>query len=49
MIFVDDLNVEFERITSLGVNFKSEPSEMGGVIIAVFDDKCGNLISLCQQ
>ena len=49
MFFVDDLNVEFERITSLGVNFKSEPTEMGGVIIAVFDDTCGNLISLCQQ
>ena len=49
MFFVDDLNVEFERLTSLGVNFKSEPTEMGGVKIAVFDDTCGNLISLCQQ
>ena len=49
MLFVDDLNVEFERLTSLGVNFQSEPSEMGGVKIAVFDDTCGNLISLCQQ
>ena len=49
MFFVDDLNVEFERLTSLGVNFKSEPTEMGSVKIAVFDDTCGNLISLCQQ
>ena len=49
MLFVDDLNVEFERLTSLGVNFKSEPTEMGNVKIAVFDDTCGNLISLCQQ
>ena len=49
MFFVDDLNLEFERLTSLGVNLKSEPTEMGGVKIAVFDDTCGNLISLCQQ
>ena len=49
MFFVDDLNLEFERLTSLGVNFKSEPTEMCGVKIAVFDDTCGNLISLCQQ
>ena len=49
MFFVDDLNEEFERLTSLGVNFKSEPTEMGGAKIAVFDDTCGNLISLCQQ
>ena len=49
MFFVDDLNVEFERLTSLGVNFKSEPTEMGGVKIAVFNDTCVNLISLCQQ
>ena len=49
MFYVDDLNEEFERLTSLGVNFKSEPTKMGNVKIAVFDDTCGNLISLCQQ
>ena len=49
MFYVDDLNEEFERLTSLGVKFKSEPTKMGNVKIAVFDDTCGNLISLCQQ
>ena len=49
MFFVDNLNVEFKRLKSLGVNFQSEPTEKGGVKIAVFDDTCGNLISLCEQ
>ena len=49
MFYVDDLNEEFERLTILGVKFKSEPTKMGNVKIAVFDDTCGNLISLCQQ
>ena len=49
MFFVDNLNVEFKRLTSLGVNFQSEPTEKGDVKIAAFDDTCGNLISLCEQ
>lgn len=49
MFYVDDLNEEFERLTILGVKFKSEPTKMGNVKIAVFDDTCGNLICLCQQ
>ena len=49
MFYVDDLNEEFERLTILGVKFKSEPTKMGNVKIVVFDDTCGNLICLCQQ
>ena len=49
MFYVDDLNEEFERLTILGVKFKSEPTKMGNVKIAVFDHTCGNLICLCQQ
>ena len=49
MFYVDDLNEEFERLRILGVKFKSEPTKMGNVKIAVFDDTCGNLICLCQQ
>ena len=49
MFFVDDLNQEFGRLKKLGVNFKSDPADMGGVKIAILDDTCGNLISLCQQ
>ncbi|MCB0415936.1 MAG: VOC family protein [Bdellovibrionales bacterium] len=49
MFFVDDMDAEFKRLTHLGVKFKSEPATMGNVKIAIFDDTCGNFISLCQQ
>ena len=39
MFFVDDLNVEFKKLTSLGVNFQSEPTEMGCVKIAAQKNK----------
>jgi len=45
---VDDLQVEHERLTALGVAFTGEPTEMGGVRSAVLDDTCGNLIGLHQ-
>jgi hypothetical protein len=32
----------------LGVVFTMEPTQMGPVTIAVFDDTCGNLIQLAQ-
>ncbi len=44
----DDVRAEYERMKKLGVVFPSEPTEMGSVIIAVFDDTCGNLIGLSQ-
>jgi hypothetical protein len=30
------------------VRFTQEPTEMGGVTMAVFDDTCGNLIQIVQ-
>lgn len=33
----------------LGVAFRTEPTKMGPVTIAVFDDTCGNLIQLVQH
>lgn len=45
---VDDLDREYERLTSLGVVFRAAPAEVGGVASAVFDDTCGNLIVLAQ-
>ena len=43
-----DVQAEYERLTGLGVHFHTEPTEMGPVTIAVFDDTCGNLIQMHQ-
>jgi predicted enzyme related to lactoylglutathione lyase len=44
----DDIEQEFERLLKHGVKFKSPPTKMGPVTIAVFDDTCGNLIQLFE-
>jgi catechol 2,3-dioxygenase-like lactoylglutathione lyase family enzyme len=46
---VDDVRAEFERLRGLGVRFTQEPTEMGPVTTAVFDDTCGNLIQVAHQ
>ncbi|ASK61535.1 glyoxalase [Virgibacillus phasianinus] len=45
---VDDIHKEYERMKGLGVEFNMEPTEMGHVTVAVFNDTCGNLIQLAQ-
>jgi len=45
---VDDVRKEHERLRGLGVQFTQEPTEMGPVTTAVFDDTCGNLIQIAQ-
>ena len=45
---VDDVHKEYERLKKLGVTFLMEPTEMGSVTIAKFDDTCGNLIQIYQ-
>ena len=45
---VDDTNKEFEHLKGLGVKFKTEPTKMGPVTFAVFDDGLGNLVQLVQ-
>ena len=45
---VDDVQAEFDRLLSEGVRFTQEPTDMGGVTTAVFDDTCGNLIQIVQ-
>jgi predicted enzyme related to lactoylglutathione lyase len=45
---VDDIQKEYERLASLGVKFRMEPTEMGSASVAVFDDTCGNLIQIFQ-
>jgi len=43
---VDDVQKEYERMTALGVRFTQEPTQMGEMTVAVFDDTCGNLIMI---
>ncbi len=45
---VEDINMEYERLKSLGVEFTLEPTEMGPVTVAMFNDTCGNLIQIGQ-
>src|SRR4051812_2587508 len=46
---VDDLEKEYERMQRLGVEFTRTPAPAGTVMIAVFNDTCGNLIQLYQE
>jgi catechol 2,3-dioxygenase-like lactoylglutathione lyase family enzyme len=45
---VDDIQLEFNRLKGLGVEFLSEPVEVGEATLAILDDTCGNLIQLYQ-
>jgi catechol 2,3-dioxygenase-like lactoylglutathione lyase family enzyme len=44
----EDVQADYERLTGLGVAFRSEPADMGGTLIAMFDDTCGNFIQIYQ-
>jgi catechol 2,3-dioxygenase-like lactoylglutathione lyase family enzyme len=46
---VDDVRSEYARLVDLGVRFTQEPTAMGPVTTAVFDDTCGNLIQIAQR
>jgi catechol 2,3-dioxygenase-like lactoylglutathione lyase family enzyme len=46
---VDDVQAEFDRLKGLGVTFTQEPTSMGPVTTAVFDDTCGNLIMIASM
>jgi predicted enzyme related to lactoylglutathione lyase len=46
---VDNAREEYERLVSIGVSFSVKPTEMGTVIIAVFDDTCGNNIQIVEM
>jgi predicted enzyme related to lactoylglutathione lyase len=49
MFGVADIHAEYNRLVEKGVKFIMEPTKMGEVTIAVFDDTCGNLIQIIQQ
>ena len=47
--FVEDIQKEYERMKTMGVTFRIQPTPAGPVTIAVFDDTCGSLIQLVQE
>lgn len=46
---VDDVEAEHKRLSQLGVRFTQEPMDVGTARVAVFDDTCGNLVSIVQE
>lgn len=46
---VDDLEAEYKRLKSAGVEFTQDVTDMGNIRMAVLDDTCGNLIQLVQK
>ncbi|MDQ6418506.1 VOC family protein [Paenibacillus sp. LHD-117] len=49
MFGVEDINYEYNRLLENGVSFTIEPTKMGDLTIAVFNDTCGNLIQIMQK
>ncbi|MGM0901606.1 VOC family protein [Mesobacillus maritimus] len=49
MFGVPDIHKEYKRLIDEGVKFTMEPTKMGDVTIAVFDDTCGNLIQIVEK
>lgn len=47
--YVNDLQEEYERLSKLGVEFSMNPTAMGTVKVAVFNDTCGNNIQLVEE
>lgn len=43
-----DLASEYIRLKEVGVQFRSEPMNMGSIITVLFEDGCGNLVNLVQ-
>lgn len=46
---VSDIQAEYERLVALGVEFTMPPTDAGMVTMAVFNDTCGNLVTLIQH
>jgi|SRR5690606_20202909 len=45
----DNVQKDYKRLVSLGVEFSVKPTEMGTVRIAVFNDTCGNNIQIVEM
>lgn len=49
ILFVNDIDAEYKKLKSVGVEFKNAPIKMGSVRLAVINDTCGNWVQLCQE
>lgn len=47
--YVNSVQEEFDRLSKLDVEFSMPPTDAGTVIIAVFNDTCGNNIQLIEE
>jgi len=47
--YVDDVQQEYDRLTALGIQFTMQPTNVGTVKVAVFNDTCGNNIQIVQM
>ena len=47
--YVDDVQAEFDRLSAAGVEFKMGPTDAGTVVVAIFNDTCGNFIQLVEE
>ena len=47
--YVDSVQSEYQRLTALGVEFSMKPTDMGTVVVTVFNDTCGNYIQLVEE
>jgi catechol 2,3-dioxygenase-like lactoylglutathione lyase family enzyme len=45
---VNDVQVEYERLLALDVEFSMEPTNVGPTTVAVLNDTCGNWIQIYQ-
>ncbi len=45
---VDNVETEYQRLSSLGVTFSMKPTVMGTVKLTVLNDTCGNNIQLFE-
>ncbi len=45
----DDVQAEYEKLKSRGVEFKTQPTKTDWGTIALFDDTCGNFIQIHQD
>jgi len=46
---VQDVAATHAKLKKLGVAFHKPPTKMGPVIIAIFEDTCGNLIQIAEK
>ena len=46
---VDDVEAEYDRLRTAGVEFTQPPTDLGPAIVAVFDDTCGNLLQIITE